>query len=230
VTGLLTRRLSDRRLAGAALLAIVLQLAGRPAGAQEPPPHIGPYVFDVNVTIPNFPQVQQLADSRGMMLPELPGVGLGVLVGAHVYPVRWRAITFGLGGEFTANRSRQTLSIAAAPDGSTQAVRPSTETFTSVSPQLSFNFGTGRGWSYLTGGIGLSTWSLVPEGQDPFPIDSARVQTINYGGGARWFAKRHLAFSFDVRFYAINPIAGSFGHADSPRTTLLILGAGVSVK
>jgi hypothetical protein len=187
-------------------------------------------VFDVNMTIPNFPQAQQLADSRGMTLSELPGVGLGVLIGAHVYPVRWRAITFGLGGELTVNRARQTISIAAAADGSTPAIRASTEKFTSASPQLSFNFGSGRGWSYLTGGIGVSTWSLVPEGQDPFPIDSARVQTINYGGGARWFAKRHLAFSFDVRFYALNPIAGSFGHQDSPRTTLLIVGAGVSIK
>ena len=34
---------------------------------------------------------------------------------------------------------------------------------------------------------------------------SARLKTINYGGGARWFAKAHVAFSFDVRFYAINP-------------------------
>jgi hypothetical protein len=222
--------LSDLRLAGAALLAVVLQLVGSPAQAQETPPPIGPYVFDLQMTIPNFPQVQQLADSRNMTLSELPGVGIGVLVGAHVYPVRWRAITFGIGGELTVNRAHQTLSIAAAADGSTPAIRPSTERFTSVSPQLSFNFGSGHGWSYLTGGIGYSTWYLVPEGQDPFPMDSARVQTINYGGGARWFKKRHLAFSFDVRFYAINPIPGSFGHADSPRTTLLIVGAGVSIK
>ena len=43
--------------------------------------------------------------------------------------------------------------------------------------------------------------------------------------------KRHLAFSFDVRFNAINPgtpfFAGALG---SPRTTLLVIGAGVSVR
>ena len=35
--------------------------------------------------------------------------------------------------------------------------------------------------------------------------DEEPLKTINYGGGARWFTKTHLAFSFDVRFYAINP-------------------------
>ncbi|HWW82381.1 MAG TPA: hypothetical protein VNZ26_02200, partial [Vicinamibacterales bacterium] len=210
---------SSPPLFAAALLAVVLQLIAQTAWAQETPPRIGPYVFDLQMTIPNFPQVQQLADSRNMSLSELPGSGIGLLVGAHIYPVRWRAITFGLGGELTVNRARQTLSIPASADGTIQAIRPSTEKFSSVSPQLSFNFGSGHGWSYLTGGFGYSTWSLIPEGQDPFPIDSARVRTINYGGGARWFKKRHLAFSFDVRFYAFNPIPGSFGHADSPRTT-----------
>ena len=28
---------------------------------------------------------------------------------------------------------------------------------------------------------------------------------LNYGGGARWFNSPHLAFTFDIRFYAISP-------------------------
>jgi hypothetical protein len=56
------------------------------------------------------------------------------------------------------------------------------------------------------------------------------LKTINYGGGARWFAKKHLAFSFDVRFHAINPGTASGGFPPSPRTTFLVIGAGVSVK
>ena len=36
--------------------------------------------------------------------------------------------------------------------------RPVTERFTHLAPELSFNFGTGNGWSYLSGGIGRSTW------------------------------------------------------------------------
>ena len=62
--------------------------------------------------------------------------------------------------------------------------------------------------------------------------DAERLKTIDYGGGARWFAKPHLAFSFDVRFYAINP--SHFRQPGWPeqvlRTTLFVVGAGVSIK
>ena len=95
---------------------------------------------------------------------------------------------------------------------------------------VSFNFGDGDGWSYLSGGIGTSTWSLVPDGLPPAAPDTEHLKTINYGGGGRWFIKRHLAFSFDVRFYAIEPTTPIPGHPSGPRTTLLIMGAGVSVK
>ena len=60
--------------------------------------------------------------------------------------------------------------------------------------------------------------------------DVERLKTIDYGGGARWFAKRHLAFSFDVRFYAINPSTPVNGLPPSPRTRLFVVGAGVSIK
>jgi len=195
-----------------------------PAFAQEPPPKIGPFVIDLHATVPRFPGDLQLAESRNMMLAELPGTGLGVQAGVHIYLFKWRAITFGVGGEVASSRARQT------PAEGTQNVRAATEEFRSIAPQLSFNFGSGTGWSYISGGIGQSTWSIVPEGRTPFPSDSERLRTINYGGGARWFAKKHLAFSFDVRFYAIDPGTPYFGFPGSPRATLLIIGAGVSVK
>ena len=198
-------------------------LAARPAAAQDPPPRIGPYVVDLHATVPRFPQDVQLAASRDMDLLELPGSGLGLQIGLHVYPIRWRAVTFGIGGEFATGRARNTPVAA--------ALRPATERFTTLAPQLSFNFGTGTGWSYISGGLGQSTWAVVPQGQEGFAADSEKLKTINYGGGARWFMKTHLAFSFDVRFYAINPgtpfVLGALG---SPRTTLLVIGAGVSVK
>ncbi len=200
------------------VLALLILAAAPPALAQEPPPKIGPFVVDLHATVPRFPtDDEQLAASRGMQLGELPGVGLGVQVAAHVYVFTWKAVTVGLGGEYARGRATQTPAA-----GST--LRPATETFETVSPQLSFNFGTGNGWSYISGGVGPSTWSVVPEGQLPLPEDTDRIRAVNYGGGARWFAKRHLAFSFDVRFYQIDP------YLTSPRTTLLIIGAGVSVK
>jgi hypothetical protein len=195
-----------------------------PAGAQEPPPRIGPIVVDLHGTFGSFPEDQLVADSRGMTLAELPDSGLGVQVGIHVYPIRWKAITIGIGGEYATSRARQT------PVDGVIGVRSAEERLTSVTPQISFNFGTGHGWSYLSAGFGNSTWAIVPQGQDAYPPDSDGVKTINYGAGARWFARPHLGFSFDVRFYAINPSSSSFTFAQRPRATLVVVGAGISVK
>jgi hypothetical protein len=208
------------------LVAVLVLLAGT-AAAQEPPPRIGPFVFDLHATVPQFPNdSQQLADSRGLILQELPGSGLGLYTGAHIYPLRWKAVTFGIGADLTVARAHR-----AAPQLSeTDFGRATTETFTHVAPQLSFNFGDGDGWSYISGGIGRSKWSVVPDGVLPTNADVSALKTINYGGGARWFIKEHLAFSFDVRFYAIDPSVPLPGRPSGPRTTLLIMGAGVSLK
>jgi hypothetical protein len=217
------------RLVAACAAALVALGAASAARAQEPPPRIGPFVLDLHATVPMFPSDDaQLAASRDMLVAELPGGGLGVQAAAHLYLLRIKVVTIGVGAEVAGSRARQTP----LPGATTQpAPRPSEERFTTFAPQLSFNFGNGHGWSYVSGGIGYSHWAIVPEGQEGFPADSEPLKTINYGGGARWFAKRHLAFSLDVRLYAINPgtpfIAGALG---SPRTTLMVIGAGVSLK
>lgn len=208
----------------ALVVALLLAIAS-PVFAQEPPPKIGPFVIDVHATVPRFPDNAQLADSRNMQISELPGAGLGVQIAAQIYLFKWKVVTVGVGGDFAHARSSQT-----PPEGNTAGLRAATETFQTISPQLSLNFGNGNGWSYISGGIGQSTWSIVPAGADPLPSDTDRMRTVNYGGGARWFAKKHLAFSFDVRFYQIDPGTPYLGYPGSPRTTLLILGAGVSVK
>ena len=206
--------------------AVTLLMISPVAHAQEPPP-IGPFVVDVHATFPLFPDDLQLARSRGLNQVELPGLGLGADVGVHLYLLKWRAITFGIGGKLTLTRAH-----AAPPTvtGQPSFGRPVTERFTSIAPQLSFNFGSGAGWSYLSGGIGQSTWSIVPDGAAARTADAERLKTINYGGGARWFAKPHLAFSVDVRFYAIDPGSPQPAVLGSPRTTLIIAGAGISVK
>ena len=209
-------------------------LAASLARAQDPPPKIGPFVLDLHGSVPRFPADEKLAESRGVNLAELPGRGLGIQVGVTVYPLRWRAVTFGVGGELATSRARKTpLQGQTAPTTTTTTTAPlraTEERFTSLAPQLSFNFGTGRGWSYISGGLAQSTWSLVPADRSAFPSDAAKLKTINYGGGARWFMKSHLAFSFDLRFYAINPGAPYLTFPGSPRTTLMVIGAGVSVK
>jgi hypothetical protein len=202
-------------------------LAPVAAAAQEPPPKIGPFVVDLQGTIPRFPrQNDQLAKSRGLDLRDLPGTGLGLHGGAHVYPLRWRAVTFGLGVDLTIARAHQEALQFNVGDFS----REVTERFTHVAPELSFNFGDGDGWSYLSGGMGRSTWSLQVAGDAPTAANSERLTTINYGGGARWFSTPHLAFSFDVRFYAIYPGTGELGRPGGPRTRLLFVGGGLSMK
>ena len=45
-------------------------------------------------------------------------------------------------------------------------------------PQLSLNFGTGDGWSYISGGLGPSIWSIVPDGAQPLPADDERLRHL----------------------------------------------------
>jgi hypothetical protein len=194
----------------------------RAAAAQEPAP-LPFLVVDLQGATLAFPKEALLASSRGLNQAELPARGLGGNIAVHIFPLKVRAVTFGLGGRLTMAQARQTPAAEAN-------LRRVTERFTYLGPQLSFNFGTGAGWSYLSGGIAASTWSLVADGTTALPQNDERLKTIDYGGGARWFAKPHLAFSLDVRFYAVSPSSPASGLPGGPRTTLFVFGAGVSLK
>ena len=210
-------------------LVILLGSFARPAVAQDPPSPIPWVVVDLHASVPRFPTDDPLlAASRDLALTELPGAGLGTQIVVTVYPLRTRFVTFGLGGELAIGRARQAPLPGATAAGAAPQ-RASEETFTSLSPQLSLNFGNGSGWSYLSAGLGQTTWSLSTDDLGDYPPNHDRLKTLNYGGGARWFIKPHLAFSFDVRFYAISPGVAYIFPA-TPRTSLLIIGAGVSVK
>jgi hypothetical protein len=205
-------------------LPLLFLLAGAGTlGAQEPGPP-GPFVIDVRGALSRFGENPQLAADQGVPLASLPGSGLGVTVGAHWYPLRRHRITFGLGGEALFSRGRRTPPAAEGFDP-----LPSVETrFSSYAPQLSFNFGTEQGWSYLSGGIGASRFSVTPEGSTRRQPD--RPQTINYGGGARWFVRPRLAFTFDLRFYAVRPFQPTDTDPGRPRMTLMVVNLGASFK
>lgn len=216
----------------ASVFVLVFAALARPAFAQDPPPPIPWMVVDLHASVPRFDSDdEQLAESRGMHLAELPGSGLGVQLGLHLYPLHTRLITVGVGGELAMGRARQTPAEGATVKTAAGVVtlRAAEEQITSLSPQLSLNFGNGSGWSYLSVGLGQTIWSIAPSDLVDYPPNSDKLKTLNYGGGGRWFIKPHVAFSFDVRFYAINP-GFAYTFPATPRSTLLIIGAGVSLK
>ena len=209
------------------LAATVISIAaGRPADAQEPPPPIRGFVVDLHGVVPMFPSDLQTAASRGLVdgsgNPDtLPGAGLGLTAGAHLYFAKLLAVTFGVGGEVAIGRSHV----------ASQAPSPAiTDRFTAVSPMLSLNFGNGNGWSYLSFGYGESRLSIVPDGAQPLPVDDEQQKTLNYGGGARWFIKKRLGFSLDVRLYEIAVGRPQSGNPATPHTQLVVIGAGISVR
>jgi hypothetical protein len=182
-------------------------------------------VVDLHGLIPIFPNdAVQLADSRGLKVSELPGAGFGGRAGAHVYLLKIKAMTFGVGGEAVLGTSSST------PAEGTTGLVAVDERLRTASGQVSVNFGSGHGWSYLSGGLGRSQWSLHPAGAADTSSDTESLPTANYGGGARWFVKKHLAFSLDVRLYEIQPGSAAGSRPGSPRTRLFVIGAGISVK
>lgn len=193
-----------------------------PVEAQEKIP-IGPFVVDLRGALAAYGTNLEVASARGLAIQQLPALGLGVDIGAHWYPLRLRAITFGLGVQMLVSRAERSPTLEDVnPGGPTIQTR-----FTSISPQLSFNFGGTSGWSYISGGLGNSTFSVVAE---PDKADTPSFSTLNYGGGGRWFAREHLAFSFDLRFYAMSPQEQRENFVGLPRITLLVFSIGASFR
>src|SRR5438309_3551972 len=163
----------------AIIATIFFCAASGAAFAQPVSPRIGPFVVDVRGVVPDFPSSTAIADSRGLSTTDLPGVGIGVDVGAHVYLFRWRAMTVGIGGELMTGRAHS--SPLTASDGQVFGEAVS-ERFTTISPQISLNFGTSKGWSYLSAGTGQATWSIVPDTAEALPADEEQLKVFNYGG------------------------------------------------
>src|SRR6266498_3922683 len=110
-----------------AFVSFVIVAIAASSAAQEPPPRIGPIVIDLHGTVPRFPDDDPgLAESRGLSVSELPGTGLGLQAGVHLYFFRWRAITFGIGGETVSARAKQ------IPPAAAIGLRPVTEGFRSL--------------------------------------------------------------------------------------------------
>jgi hypothetical protein len=216
--------------AGLCLAALLLSTA---AFAQTPLPP-GPYVIDVRGVMSGAPGgsgFYPVVASTTIV----PKRGFGVGGGAHLYPSRLGIARLGFGVEAMRMRGTATTPVATAtstttPSAASASGADAVMDLTTVAGQVSFNFGTRDGWSYLTAGYGHTFTRGQVSSEVPGPIEHSvavlkrHTPTINYGGGARWFIREHLAVGFDLRFHRI-----SAGGA-RPGASVFALSAGVSVR
>jgi len=203
-------------------VAFVLAIASA-AHAQRPGP-IPRFAADVRGFYSSLGQDPITAENLGVEAFRLPNRGPGGVIDAHVYVLRSRTFAVGVGAELMAQRGSAQLKDetgAAAGPSIQQRVR-------GVAPQISLNFGTYDGWSYVTAGMGPMTFATY---FDPAPSQAPPSKmTINLGGGARWFFSNHLAFTVDARFYQTKPEVQTEFYPGRQRTRLLVLSAGIGIR
>ncbi len=197
------------------------------AAAQEPEKEpIGRFAVDARVALPRYPDDPATVTALGVTAENLPGRGLGLAAGVTVYPARLGKVALGIGGEWLLSRGSKTLDPEeeGGPSGPKVTTR-----FSALSPQVSLNFGGRNGWSYVSGGIGWVSFTTELE-DAPVADATGRTRAFNYGGGARWFAKEHVAFTFDLRFYRIDPQEATTGRPAYDGRRIMAFSAGISLK
>jgi len=216
------------------VLAVGLLMLASTSQAQQKEP-IGPFVIDLRMVssgLPSGPGWTPLLPAATMV----PSRGLGFEVGTHVNVLRGRSMALGIGGTWLV--ARGSTSPPALPEATTstgtQIVPDVTTRVTGLAPQLSLNFGHSLGWSYLSVGLGRTraeSEATLAGGATTFaPRDSARVKTLNYGGGARWFVTDRLGVGFDLRWHKVGLVPASATHPGAGRASLLVAGAGIVLK
>jgi hypothetical protein len=204
-------------------------------GQDEP---IGRFVVDIRGAFARHKLEPSTAQELNAVPGNLPSHSFGLVGAAHVYPWSVGKVTFGFGGNFVVARATRTLdppgSSTPNADGSVTTIPAGTTIrrhFTSVAPEISFNFGHRDGYSYISGGM-LGRSKLFLDREDS-PVEASPWRTtINYGAGARWFKGSRLAFSVDARWYSVaQQDADTAAHlVAQPRTTLLLLTGGIAIR
>jgi hypothetical protein len=223
------------RLKRMMMMAIVGGLAGLlqtgAALAQQEDP-IAPFVIDVRGAFMSLDSAGS-ATALGLDKAQLPSNGLGLDIGAHVYPLRGRVVSLGVGASLLFTRASKTPDVPEGEepdpaDPTDPTVRTRIKAF---SPQVSLNFGSRRGYSYVSAGIGTMTRAIdATEGTLlTEATGDTRARTLNYGGGARWFAGSRLAFTFDMRFYRVAAQDATASSASLPPQRFFVGSAGISI-
>ncbi len=208
------------------LLVSACLLAGSAGALAQPVAPPGPFVIDARGAFTNVGRSEELAAPRGLMSSELPKSVLGFDVGAHFYPVRGK-VTLGVGGSLLMVGGTQTP--GAPEEGAVNPpITPGEFRVRGIVPQVSLNFGSSRGWSYLGGGVGFSQMKAGRAESDL--TYSPQLLTINLGGGARWFVSERVAFTLDGRYYRMASKELEADYVGNPAVSMFVLSAGLSFK
>lgn len=207
----------------AALILIVVASSAAKAQVKEP---ISPYAVDFRVFYSGLGQDPTTAANLNVAAGDLPKRGLGGVLGIHGYPLRGQRLALGIGGEVMLMRGRATQKSLA---GEPTTEPPVQQRIFSIAPAISLNFGTRDGWSYVTAGMGPMSFATF-QGEERPPASPPTKNTINAGGGARWFLVPHVAFTFDIRFYLTRPEEIAPPYPGRQRSRLRVLSAGISIR
>jgi hypothetical protein len=217
--------MSMRRILSALLVCLAIAAS---ATAQQKEP-IPPFAIDIRGAFGRHKAEPSVATDLGVAAANLPTRSLGLMGGAHVYPLHSKKVTLGLGGNLVIARGSTALDIVDATTKVTTKSPTVRRHFTTFSPEVSLNFGHRYGWSYISGGL-FGRSKLYLDRADAPAASAPYRKTLNYGGGARWFTTDHLAFSVDFRWYSVAEQLAAAGVIAQPRTTLLVLSGGISIK
>ena len=212
---------------------MILCALAAPATAQLPKP-LPVAAFDIRGFYSKLGQDPVTAQDLGLAATNLPARGLGGVAALTFYPVRGQSMSLGVGGEALLARGHgdlvdtQTVSGGSAQNGTAILSDPIDQRLRSLAVAISLNFGHRDGWSYLSAGMGPMTFATYRGGTAP-SVAPPVSNTLNFGAGARWFMKSHVAFCFDVRFYQTRPEVKT-AYPPRQRTKLLIMSAGMAIR
>lgn len=120
---------------------------------------------------------------------------------------------------------RSSATAPVAPDDPSPGQRL-TLNLRTVAPQVSVNFGSRDGWSYLSAGLGIASVTTRTEEVSDGRRGSGQLRSVNFGGGARWFITPRVAFGFDVRAHKL----AASGSGGTPAMTMMAVNAGLSLR